>query len=171
MQTEQQIQNIAKAIISFTDSYTQNRQGNQYEQINRQRLKVRYISRWCFYYIQVYGDAQDQSELVNVEYGRVTSIAFSTAGGIGEEQDKDIDVGLKRIWWFLRELNEGRNNDWKPSFQPLPILAQRSIEQIEEEGANEEIDVQMNSNGLDCRIKYRANEAKTATLNLFIHDF
>ncbi|KAA6391807.1 MAG: hypothetical protein EZS28_012665 [Streblomastix strix] len=223
MQTEQQIQDVAKAIVSFTDSYAQNKQGKQKEQpesesnpsltnivstllslqhqievnrscyqvihipkllqslsalvtfrlgthidldVDRQSLKVRSWSRWCFNQIQRFGDEQDQTELVNNEYGRMLSITFCTAGGIGEEQDAEIYNGLSYIFWFLRQLHEGRND--QPSFQPLPLLARNTEEQMEEEGSNEEIETQMNNNGDDGFIKNEANDAKATTLNRFI---
>ncbi|KAA6372018.1 MAG: hypothetical protein EZS28_032455 [Streblomastix strix] len=138
------------------------------EQTDLLRLKVRRQSRWCLYQIRVYGDEQMQSELVNVEYGRVISISFSTSGGFGEEQDLQIRYGLHDISRFLSELHEGRQ-DWQPSFQPLPLLARVSLEQIEEEGAIEEIEAQMNNNGYGSNIKYWAKDAKSETLNRFIH--
>ncbi|KAA6361124.1 MAG: hypothetical protein EZS28_043349 [Streblomastix strix] len=137
--------------------------------VDNQRLEVRSWSRDCLYYIQYYGDKQDQSEIVNVGYGRVMSITFSTAGGQGEEQDMEIMNGLRSIYWFLSALHAGRNNGWQPSFQPLPLLARRSEEQIEEEGAKEEIEAQMNNNGYYVDIRNWANKAKAMTLNCFIH--
>ncbi|KAA6380984.1 MAG: hypothetical protein EZS28_023488 [Streblomastix strix] len=66
------------------------------EEIDQQRLEVRSTSRDCLYWFQVYGDEQDQTELVNNEYGRVMSITFSTAGGVGEEQNQEIiDAQIK----------------------------------------------------------------------------
>ncbi|KAA6375683.1 MAG: hypothetical protein EZS28_028790 [Streblomastix strix] len=227
MQQKQEIYETARAIVSFTDSYTQNKQGKQNEQpesesipsltdiasslqflrnqirnnnntrkqviqipkllksitklslykigihinldVDNQRLDVRHWSRECLYWIQQFGDEQDQSELVNNEYGRVMSISLCTAGGKGEEQDKDIRNGFMYISDFLRELHEVRNNDWQPSFQPLPLLARRSEEQIEEEGANEEIDAQMNNKGMNgSYLSVWANMVKAATLNRFI---
>ncbi|KAA6363936.1 MAG: hypothetical protein EZS28_040537, partial [Streblomastix strix] len=108
------------------------------EEIDRERIEVRHWSRQCLISIQGYGDEQDQSELVNQGYGRVKSLSFSTAGGKGEEYDLDIYYGLHDISTFLRELHEGRNDDWYPSFQPLPLLARSSEEQIVEEGSNED---------------------------------
>ncbi|KAA6399990.1 MAG: hypothetical protein EZS28_004486 [Streblomastix strix] len=226
MQSKQSIQDVAKTIISFTDSYTQNKQRKQneqqesestlsltqvtssLEQLWRQirnkksckqviripkllqslislsrykvgthlreqtdllRLKVRSWSRDCLRYIQEYCDEQDQTELVNVGYGRMTSIAFCTAGGIGEEHDKEIYSGLNRITRFLRDIHEGRNNRWQPSFQPLPLLARRTEEQIEEQGAIEELEAQMNNKGYYSGIMYWTNEAKATILNHFIH--
>ncbi|KAA6369703.1 MAG: hypothetical protein EZS28_034770, partial [Streblomastix strix] len=134
--------------------------------VDNQRLKVRSWSRDCLRYIQYFGDEQDQSELVNQGYGRVLSISFCTAGGKGEEQDYEIRNGLDRISDFLRELHEGKN--WQPYFQPLPLLARRSEEQIEEEGANEEIEAQMKNNGDDGDIKSNANRVKAMILNRFI---
>ncbi|KAA6400317.1 MAG: hypothetical protein EZS28_004163 [Streblomastix strix] len=96
-------------------------------------------------------------------------ITISTAGGSGEEQDLEIRNGLLDICWFLRELQVGRNDN-NSSFQPLPLHAKRSIEQIEEEGANEEIDAQMNNKGYHGIIKFRANEVKAKILNCFIHN-
>ncbi|KAA6371028.1 MAG: hypothetical protein EZS28_033446 [Streblomastix strix] len=225
MQQKQEFYETARAIVSFTDSYTQNKQGKQNEQpesesissitkicsslqflrnqiqynngckqiiqipkllksinalsrfrlgiyidldVDNQRLKVRSWSRRCLCWILIKGDEQDQSQLVNKRYGRVMSTAFCTAGGKGEEQDDEIWNGLDRIYLFLRELHEGRY-DWQPSFQPLPLLARRSDEQMEEEGANEEIDAQMINNGYDSNIKGWAKWAKKATLNHFIH--
>ncbi|KAA6366114.1 MAG: hypothetical protein EZS28_038360, partial [Streblomastix strix] len=166
MQTKQEIQNTANLIISFTDSYTQNKQGKQNEQpeseslpplsevgstllslrnqiqVDQQRLDVRSWSRACLSRIQSFGDEQVQQELVNYGYGRVMSLSFSTAGGVGEEQNMEIENGLYRIYRFLRQLHEGRNYP-QPSFQPLPLLVRSTEVQIEEEGAIEEIDAQM----------------------------
>ncbi|KAA6310370.1 MAG: hypothetical protein EZS28_056322, partial [Streblomastix strix] len=58
---------------------------------------------------------------------------------------------------------------WLPSFQPLPLLVPVSLEQIEEEGAIEEIETQMNNNGNYGYIKNDATWAKSVTLNHFIH--
>ncbi|KAA6393869.1 MAG: hypothetical protein EZS28_010603 [Streblomastix strix] len=225
MQSKLKVNEIARAIISFTDSYTQNKKRKQNEQpesesipsitkicssleflryqilnnntckqviqipkllksittlslykigihigqeLDQQRLEVRHWSRWCLYWIQFYGDAQDQSELVNNEYGRVMFITFSTAGGIGEERDKEILYGFNYISDFLRQLHEGRNNR-KPSFQPLPLLARITEEQIIEEGANEELEAQIKNKGNNGSIKYWTNEAKAVVLNRFIH--
>ncbi|KAA6363209.1 MAG: hypothetical protein EZS28_041264 [Streblomastix strix] len=227
MQQKQEFYETARAIVSFTDSFTQNKQGKQNEQpesesissltdiasslrtlshqiwennntckqvihypkllhslsalvtfrlgthidldVDNQRLKIRYNSRWCLKYIRQFGDEQDQTELINNGYGRVTSITFCTAGGQGEEQDKEIWNGLMYISVFLIGLHEGRNGDYQPSFQPLPLLARRSEEQMEEEGANEEIDAQMKNKGMNGDIKHFANDAKAMTLNRFIH--
>ncbi|KAA6376619.1 MAG: hypothetical protein EZS28_027854, partial [Streblomastix strix] len=227
MQSDDQIQTATNAIISFTDSFTKNKeiqQNEQYEsdseqttsltqvtsslislsfQIKNQtcnsvtqiptllqslieltrirlgthlnqeedrlRLEVRRWSRQCLFFIQVYGNAQVQIEIVSYKHGRVISISFCTSGGIGEEQDAEIRNGLFRIKMFLKELHEGRNSSWQPSFHPLPLLARRTVEQIEEEGANEEIDAQLSNKGNGWTIKQRANEAKAATLNHFIN--
>ncbi|KAA6353876.1 MAG: hypothetical protein EZS28_050597 [Streblomastix strix] len=131
------------------------------------RLEIRCNSRWCLYWIQWDGDEQDQTVLVNNGYGRVTSITFSTAGGQGEEQDDEIRNGLVCISDFLRRLHEGKTQ--QSSFQPIPLLARNTEEQMEEEGAREELEAQMNNNGYDSNIKFWANEAKKATLNHFIH--
>ncbi|KAA6354377.1 MAG: hypothetical protein EZS28_050096, partial [Streblomastix strix] len=103
-------------------------------------------------------------------YGRVMSITFSTAGGVGEEQDEEINVGLGDIYYFLIDLHEGRYNDWQRSFQPLPLLVRNTEEQMEEEGADEEIEAQMNNKGdNDGRIKAWANDANAKLLNHFIY--
>ncbi|KAA6386972.1 MAG: hypothetical protein EZS28_017499 [Streblomastix strix] len=136
--------------------------------LDQQRFGVRSWSRWCLYQIQFNGDEQVQSELVNNGFGRVMSISFCTAGGVGEEEDEEINDGLYYISRFLRQLYEG-SNYWQPSLQPLPLLAQVSLEQIEEEGANEEIEAQMNYKGNYGGIKGDATWAKSETLNNFIH--
>ncbi|KAA6388983.1 MAG: hypothetical protein EZS28_015491 [Streblomastix strix] len=97
------------------------------------------------------------------------TISFYTAGGIGEEQDMEILNGLHNISWFLRELHQGRHYFGQPSFQALPLLARRTEEQIEEEGANEEIEAQMSNVGYYVNIKDFAKGYKAATLNQFIH--
>ncbi|KAA6363557.1 MAG: hypothetical protein EZS28_040916, partial [Streblomastix strix] len=135
--------------------------------VDNQRLEVRSRSQRCLNWIQIKGDEQDQSELVNIGYGRMTSISFSTAGGNGEEQDKDIRNGLRSISRFLIGLHEGRTYG-QPSFQPLPLLARRTEEQMEEEGASEELEAQMNNNGDDGHIKFYANRVKAMILKRFI---
>ncbi|KAA6371970.1 MAG: hypothetical protein EZS28_032503 [Streblomastix strix] len=137
------------------------------QELDQMRLEIRCNSRWCLRYIQVFGDEQIQSELVNNGYGRMMSTAFCTAGGKGEEQDEEIRNGLINITDFLIGLHAGRI--WQPSFQPLPLLARNTEEQIEEEGANEELDTQMNNNGMNGHIRNWANEAKAMTLNHFIY--
>ncbi|KAA6364928.1 MAG: hypothetical protein EZS28_039545 [Streblomastix strix] len=138
------------------------------EEIDQQRLEVRSWSKLCLYYIQIYGDEQDQSELINMGYGRVISITYSTAGGNGEEQDDEIQIGLIYIYDFLKALHQGRNYK-QSSFQPLPLLARNTEEQIEEEGANEEIDAQIKNKGINGDIKNWAKGAKAAALNRFIY--
>ncbi|KAA6372711.1 MAG: hypothetical protein EZS28_031763 [Streblomastix strix] len=159
---------IPKLLLSIT-TLSRFKVGNYVGQVlDLQRLKVRSWSRRCFDQIQVLGDEQDQTDLVNNKNGKMTFISFCTAGGIGEEHDKEISNGLFYIYWFLRELYEGRNEQ-QPSFQPLPLLARITEEQIEEEGANEEIEAQMNNNkGYDGYIKQWAIVFKKVTLNHFI---
>ncbi|KAA6403442.1 MAG: hypothetical protein EZS28_001034 [Streblomastix strix] len=140
------------------------------KEVDQLMLTLRGRSRECLCWIQYYSDAQVQSELVKVGYGRVIFLSLSTAGGIGEEHDKEICNGLSFISWFLRALHEGRNKDYQPSFQPLPLLARRSEEQLEEEGANEEVEAQMiNKREGYYDIKYWANCTKAEILNHFIH--
>ncbi|KAA6396996.1 MAG: hypothetical protein EZS28_007476 [Streblomastix strix] len=210
MKSEQVIQDEVRTIISFTDSYTQNKERKQNEQsesdsilslteviyslqsisyqirknkscksvIKNQKLLHSLTSLSIFKlgtHINKQVDGQRftlriQSELVNNEYGRVMFISYSTAGGIGEEQNQDIYDGLMYIYNFLRELHEGRNNSWQPSFQPLPLLARRIEEQIEEEGGNEELEAQTKNSGDAGNIKYLAKWAKAATMNHFINN-
>ncbi|KAA6402272.1 MAG: hypothetical protein EZS28_002203 [Streblomastix strix] len=226
MQSNQKVNGIAGAIISFTESNTKNKQEKHIEQSESEstlsldqvassledllriirnkksckqviripkllqslialvtfrlgthlreqtdllRLQVRRQSRECLYCIRLYGDEQDQSELVNVGFGRVMIITFCTAGGVGEEKDAEIENGLCHISDLLRQLHEGRT--WLTSFQPLPLLARVSLEQIEEEAAIEEIEAQMNNKGDydNGFIKTEANYTKAATLNRFIN--
>ncbi|KAA6356795.1 MAG: hypothetical protein EZS28_047678 [Streblomastix strix] len=133
----------------------------------QQSFAVRRSSRWYIWKIHLFGDALVQSELVNIEYARTLVIAISTAGGHGAEYDDDIYDGLQQIFFFLDHLHEGRS-DYSPSFPPQPLLARRSVEQIEEEGANEEIDAQLINNGQHVYIMDYRNKAKGAILNLFI---
>ncbi|KAA6360367.1 MAG: hypothetical protein EZS28_044106, partial [Streblomastix strix] len=139
------------------------------QEVDRLRLNVRQKSRQCLCRIQIYGDAQDFADLVNVQYGKVICISLSTAGGIGEEEDDEIRNVLIYISNFLRELHERRNYP-QASFQLLPLLARRTEEQMEEEGAIEEIEAQMINYGRQYfDVNYYANRAKAQTLNHFIH--
>ncbi|KAA6391196.1 MAG: hypothetical protein EZS28_013276 [Streblomastix strix] len=161
-----QIPNLLKSLIPLA---TFRIGSHQREEIDLQRIEVRHWSRQCLSSIRGYGDAQAQSELVNQGFGRVMFITFSKAGGVGEEQDEQIYYGLINFFKFLRDIHDGRNDDWQPSFQPLPLLARRTEEQIEEEGGSEEIDVQLNNKENQWYIIIWANRAKAAIVNHFIH--
>ncbi|KAA6311546.1 MAG: hypothetical protein EZS28_056105, partial [Streblomastix strix] len=78
------------------------------EQTDLLRLQVRHQSRWCLKQIQSFGDEYVQSELVRQGFGRVMTLSFCTAGGVGEEQDEEINVGLGEIYSFLANPHEGR---------------------------------------------------------------
>ncbi|KAA6390580.1 MAG: hypothetical protein EZS28_013895 [Streblomastix strix] len=160
------IPNLLRPLASLT-IFKLGNHSNQ--ELDRLRQNVRSNSRECLSLIHLYGDAYDFADLVNVEYEKVNCISFSNAGGIGEEFDLGVRNGLNNIYNFLKEQHEGRNRSWQQSFQPLPLLAQRTEEQIEEEGANEEIEAQMNKNGYAGKIKYLTNKAKVEILNHFIH--
>ncbi|KAA6394606.1 MAG: hypothetical protein EZS28_009869 [Streblomastix strix] len=118
---------------------------------DRLRVGIRSNSRKCLDWIQYFGDAQVQSDLVNVEYGKVMTISISTSGGKGEELDKEIYNGLRYITFFLSSLHEGRKD------------------QIESEGGSEEIDAQLINDGDYGNIKSKANDAKVEILNRFKH--
>ncbi|KAA6357771.1 MAG: hypothetical protein EZS28_046702 [Streblomastix strix] len=165
--TSKSVIQIPNLLKSLTTLVTFRLDTHLREEIDRQILEVRHQSRECLRFIQVYGDEQVQTELVNNEYGRVISFSYSTSGGKGEERDYEIYNGLDFILQFLRDLHEGRN--YQPSFQPLPLLARRTEEQIEEEGALEEIDAQMINKGKNGDIKIWTNEAKVMQLNRFIY--
>ncbi|KAA6394607.1 MAG: hypothetical protein EZS28_009870 [Streblomastix strix] len=135
---------------------------------DEQIYAIRHFSRQCLFRIHYYYDAQVQFELVNNKYAEVFTISLSTAGGIGEEQDEEINEVFDSISNFLRAFHEGRDYSWQPYFPPLPLLARGSEEQIEEEGGSEEIDAQLNNKG-DCgNIKRNTNLAKSVILNNFI---
>ncbi|KAA6366128.1 MAG: hypothetical protein EZS28_038346 [Streblomastix strix] len=144
------------------------------QQNDEQTLEVRNCSRLCLWCIQFEGNTQVQSELVSARYAGLLAIAISTASGQGEEQDKEINQGLVRISEFLKELRKGRNNN-NSSFQPLPMLAKRSEEQIEEEGGIEEVDAQLINNGEVYEffkynnIEDKAKITKRSMMNCFIN--
>ncbi|KAA6404364.1 MAG: hypothetical protein EZS28_000099 [Streblomastix strix] len=159
-------QNLLRPLASLT-IFKLGKHSNQ--EVDRLRFNVRQKSRQYLLKIPEYGDAQDFADLVNVGFGKVICISFSTAGGIGEEDDEEIKSGLINIYVFLRELQEGRNH-YQPSFQPLPLLVRRTEEQMEEDGALEEMEAQMDNVGYFGVVKVYANLAKDATLNRFIHN-
>ncbi|KAA6374193.1 MAG: hypothetical protein EZS28_030281 [Streblomastix strix] len=140
-------QNLLRPLASLTIFKLGNHQN---QEVDRLRFNIRSNSRYCLSLILNSGDAQDFADLVNVQYGKVICISLSTAGGIGEEEDYEINFGLENIYDFLRDQHDGRN--WLPFFQPLPLLARRTEEQMKEEGAIEEIEAQMSNNGLGCGI-------------------
>ncbi|KAA6402303.1 MAG: hypothetical protein EZS28_002177 [Streblomastix strix] len=109
------------------------------------------------------------SQVDSIIWRCIRPIRTFETGGIGEEQNKEIWNRLNCLYWFILDLHKGSNIDQMPSFQPLPLLARRSEEQIEEEGANEEIETQMKNIGSNGNIKDWANLAKAASLNRFIH--
>ncbi|KAA6360066.1 MAG: hypothetical protein EZS28_044407 [Streblomastix strix] len=99
-------------------------------------------------------------ELVNFRYVGALIISIGTAVGVGEQQDWGISDGFFYIHNFLLLLNIV-NNNWKPSFQPL-LLSKSCIEQIEEEGGNEEVESQLVNKGQGFRVSimFWANLAK-----------
>ncbi|KAA6381764.1 MAG: hypothetical protein EZS28_022709 [Streblomastix strix] len=140
-----------------------------YEQ-DQQTFEVRRSSRECLWSIHEFGDVSAQTELVNARYARVYAISICTANGAGEEQDGEICNGLNHIFKFIRDLHQGKYISWLPQFPPQPLLARRSVEQIEEEGANEEVDAQLIKNKENRgNIKGQANKVKGKILNYFIN--
>ncbi|KAA6386588.1 MAG: hypothetical protein EZS28_017885 [Streblomastix strix] len=131
-----------------------------------QTFEVRHSSRWCLWFIQVFGDLSAHSEFINARYVGVLVIAISTASGSGEEYDGEISLGLDNISDFIRDLHQGKNN--YATFPPQPLLARRSDEQLEEEGAIEEIDSLQKYKGDYDHIKISAIRAKGMILNYFI---
>ncbi|KAA6370684.1 MAG: hypothetical protein EZS28_033788 [Streblomastix strix] len=190
MNSEQEIQNAAIAIISFTNSDTKNKQEIQNEQSDSEQtpsltdivsclesLKEQIqMNRSSNQVVQIPKLLQSLIALVTFRLGthlREQTDLLSLAVRhwnrlIGEERDKEIYIGLFYIYRCIRALHEGRNYP-QPSFQPLPLLDRRTVEQMEEEGAIEEIEAQVSSNGLGGRIKFWAINAKAVTLNCFIH--
>ncbi|KAA6388898.1 MAG: hypothetical protein EZS28_015575 [Streblomastix strix] len=67
---------------------------------------------------------------------------------------------------ILDNLYQGRN--CYATFPPQPLLARRSVEQIEEEGGNEEIDSQLINKGQRGNIKSNAKGANRRILNHFV---
>ncbi|KAA6391436.1 MAG: hypothetical protein EZS28_013037 [Streblomastix strix] len=160
--------NTPNAIHSLITLFGYNINIHFSQQNFQQSLSVRHNSRWCLYQIHKYGDASAQTEFVNARYVRVYAISICTASGSVEDEDDEINFGLFNFSEFLRDLHQGRYISWLPQFPPQPLLARRVVEQIEEEGGNEEIDSQQNNKGFGGDIKNSANEAKGRILNYFI---
>ncbi|KAA6370745.1 MAG: hypothetical protein EZS28_033728 [Streblomastix strix] len=129
--------------------------------LNRQRI------RECLRQIRLKGDEQDQSELINAGYGRALIISVSTAGGTEEQGDDEIYSGLNHIYWFITLLHQGRYNYPHPLFPAQPALSKSCIEQIEEEGGNEEVEAQLYNNGKNDNIIDEAIEAKGEMMNIY----
>ncbi|KAA6384343.1 MAG: hypothetical protein EZS28_020133 [Streblomastix strix] len=88
----------------------------------------------------------------------------SKTGGTGEQEDGAIYNGLGNIMIFMIELRNGRSSD--PQFQPQPDLIRTCEKQIEEEGANEEIDSL--SQRKQCIMKDQTVKTKRIVMNIFI---
>ncbi|KAA6367207.1 MAG: hypothetical protein EZS28_037266 [Streblomastix strix] len=116
--------------------------------------------------IQYEGDEQDQAELINIKYGRILIISISTAGGTEEQGDINIFNRLDDIYRFLKDLNQG--NMFYRSFPPQPTLFKSCIEQIEEEGGNEEVESKL-INKWSNSIKDWTNLVKAEILNTYIY--
>ncbi|KAA6361489.1 MAG: hypothetical protein EZS28_042984 [Streblomastix strix] len=114
------------------------------------------------------GDEQDQSELINVGYGRALIIYISTAGGTKEQGDDEIYQGLQYISRFLHKLNNYNNYNNNLSFPAQPALSKSGIEQIEEEGGNEEVESYLINKWNNNNIKYNVNQIKRKILNFYI---
>ncbi|KAA6389420.1 MAG: hypothetical protein EZS28_015049, partial [Streblomastix strix] len=86
-------------------------------------------------------------------YIRALIVAFSTVSAIGQFECIDIFWGLNFIINFLFELRYGRDNTSNSrqstvrSFPPQQLLAKTCYEQIEEEGGNEELEIQLINEG------------------------
>ncbi|KAA6361537.1 MAG: hypothetical protein EZS28_042936 [Streblomastix strix] len=156
---------LAPFIFSYSTQFQLGQKSNISQQ---QHQKDR--SRYCLGKIQSNGDKQDQSVLINVGYGRVLIICISTAGWTEIQEDQEIIDGLYYISEFLRKLNNYDDDDSnKPSFPSQPTLAKSCIEQIEEEGGNEEVESQLINKGENNSIKDYANYVKTEILNTYIN--
>ncbi|KAA6402400.1 MAG: hypothetical protein EZS28_002068 [Streblomastix strix] len=89
----------------------------------------------------------------------VKALVISQSTGLGNvyEQDQEIFQRLYQIYSFLRDLHNGRN--LLISFPSLPTLVKPCEEQIEEEGAKEEIDSQFINDGDSGNINQIATQA------------
>ncbi|KAA6363301.1 MAG: hypothetical protein EZS28_041172 [Streblomastix strix] len=76
---------------------------------------------------------------------------------------------LWNIYNFIRVILKGRETDrYDPQtpLSPQPILLKSCLEQIEDEGGNEEIEAQLVNKGYI--IKDHANDAKRYILNIYV---
>ncbi|KAA6379694.1 MAG: hypothetical protein EZS28_024779 [Streblomastix strix] len=158
-------QNFLNSLIKLTKFKFNN--GTNKEEDN-QSLQIRNESIECLRSIHRWGDEQAQVELVTNGYPRVLVNIINTAGGIEQEQDEGIDLGLENIFRFIFEILKGRKTD--PSFPPLPDLFKSCLEQIVDEGGNEEIEAILVTigEGPGQYIQYQANCAKGSLLNIFV---
>ncbi|KAA6394772.1 MAG: hypothetical protein EZS28_009701 [Streblomastix strix] len=138
------------------------------QQYDLQAFTIRISSRSCLCSIRSNGDASDHTELANAGYYNALIFAFSTAGGVGEEQDEEIGWNLDYIFKFLRSLNLGTHS---LPHQLIPLLFKRIFEQVEEEGGNEEVDSQLINRGYGQSrnsMEYMASRTRGAILNFYI---
>ncbi|KAA6378258.1 MAG: hypothetical protein EZS28_026215 [Streblomastix strix] len=116
-----------------------------------------------------WGDEQVQVELVTKGYPRILIIIINTAGGNEQEQDDGIGKGLINIADFINAILKGRETgpfNSQHSFPPQPVLFKSCLEQIEDEGGNEEIEAQLVNKGYI--IKDEAYDAKESILNIYV---
>ncbi|KAA6362762.1 MAG: hypothetical protein EZS28_041711, partial [Streblomastix strix] len=140
---------------------------------DNQSLQIRNKSKQCLDSIHIQGDEQVQVELVTNGYPRVLVSIINTAGGNEQEQDQGIHEGLINISWFIGKILEGRQTDrYDPQtpLSPQPILLKSCLEQIIDEGENEEIEAQLvnKQEGYGYNIMGNANWGKRLILNFFV---
>ncbi|KAA6339121.1 MAG: hypothetical protein EZS28_052637, partial [Streblomastix strix] len=140
-----------------------------------QALKVRSRSRDCLWQIQLNGDESVQAEIVNAGFIGVMIIAISTAGGSEEDETDETHQWLKNISRFLYYLRQGGEPDVfnrGTTFPPQPILRRICEQQMEEEGADEEIESQLINNQLNRneyeKIRDYARGTKLVIMNRYI---
>ncbi|KAA6393897.1 MAG: hypothetical protein EZS28_010575 [Streblomastix strix] len=140
---------------------------------DNQSILIRNKSKECLDYIHRWGDEQTQVELVTNGYPRVLINIINTVGGNEQEYDVGIFQGLENISNFFSVILKGRQTNYfnhGPSFPPQPVLFKSFQEQIEDEGAYEEIEAQLvnKGRGVYNDIKNNANYAKRRILNFFV---
>ncbi|KAA6373566.1 MAG: hypothetical protein EZS28_030907, partial [Streblomastix strix] len=121
----------------------------------------------------VEGDEYAQDELVTNGYPRILVNIINTAGGNEYQQDEWIDQGLNNIYNFIIKILKGRQTDIfnpRPSLQPYPVLFKSCLEQIEDEGGNEEIEAQLVNKAIGeyDGIHNNSNLAKRRILNIYV---
>ncbi|KAA6388965.1 MAG: hypothetical protein EZS28_015506 [Streblomastix strix] len=137
----------------------------------KQADEIRSYSSYGLREVVQYGVIQTFEVLSHSCYAGVLAKATATAGGIVVEADTDIAVTISNIFNFIHILLNGRYpNPCLPTVPPLPALLKESVEQIEVEGAQEEVEAQMTNNeNRTMDINYHARNFKAILLNAFIN--
>ncbi|KAA6392604.1 MAG: hypothetical protein EZS28_011865 [Streblomastix strix] len=135
---------------------------------DQQSYLIRKRSSQCLQHVLLYGDESVYADLQNIGFVGTSIIPISSAGSFGENDEDQMFMGLIDVSSLFISLHNVSDNPHYPTFPPQPTLLKTSQEQVEEEGAYEEVESLLIDNGRRNCIKKRAKQTKREILNIWI---